>query len=94
MEHQPEAIGCATAPLSSAATQPMPTLPAFATPPTPPRDLRRRPRRSLSWCVHLLTLAVLLLVYAAGYSNGRDASLGAAIKAHQNHPAYHPNLKP
>ena len=41
-----------------------------------------------------MSLAVLLMVYAAGYSGGRDASLGAAIKAHQNHPAYHPNLKP
>jgi hypothetical protein len=39
-------------------------------------------------------MAVLLLVYAAGYSNGRDASLSRAIKAHQNHPAYRPNLKP
>ena len=41
-----------------------------------------------------MSLAVLLLVYLAGYSNGRDASLSRAIKAHQNHPAYHPNLKP
>ena len=39
-------------------------------------------------------MAVLLLVYAAGYSNGRDASLSDAIKAHQNPPACHPNLKP
>ena len=76
----------------------MPVLPTFASPPTPPRRLRRpRPRpkrRRFNWAAHLLTLAVLLLVYAAGYSNGRDASLSAAIKAHQNHPAYHPNLKP
>ena len=75
----------------------MPVLPTFATPSTPPRGLRRSSTKrsaAVSWCVHLLTLAVLLLVYAAGYSNGRDASLGAAIKAHQNHPAYHPNLKP
>jgi len=71
----------------------MPTLPTFATRPTPPTR-RVRPRRSLSWYGHLITMAVLLLVYAAGYSNGRDASLSAAIKAHQNHPAYHPNLKP
>ena len=73
----------------------MPVLPTFATPPTPLRDLRCRPkRRRFSWAAHLLTLAVLLLVYLAGYSNGRDASLSRAIKAHQNHPAYHPNLKP
>ena len=79
----------------------MPTLPTFATLPTrltPPRDLRRsRPRpkrRRFDWCVHLMSLAVLLLVYLAGYSNGLDASLSRAAKPHQNHPAYHPNLKP
>ena len=77
----------------------MPTLPTFATQlSAPPRDLRRRRpkrrRRRFSWAAHLLTLAVLLLIYLAGYSNGRDASLSRAIKAHQNHPAYHPNLKP
>lgn len=55
----------------------------------------RRPRhKRFSWSAHILTMAVLLLVYLAGYSAGRDASLSAAIKAHQNHPAYHPNLKP
>ena len=76
----------------------MPTLPTF--PPqlsAPPRGLRRsNTKRSaaVSWYGHLITMAVLLLVYAAGYSNGRDASLSRAIKAHQNHPAYHPNLKP
>ena len=38
-----------------------------------------------------MSLAVLLLVYAAGYSGGRDAaSLGLDAKAHQNHPACHP----
>ena len=73
----------------------MPVLPTFATQlSAPPRDLRRpRPRpkrRRLDWCVHLMSLAVLLLVYAAGYSNGRDASLSRAA----HHPAYHPNLKP
>lgn len=77
----------------------MPTLPTFATQlSAPPRGSRRpRPRpkrRRLDWCVHLMSLAVLLLVYLAGYSSGRDASLSRAIKAHQNHPAYHPNLKP
>ena len=72
----------------------MPTLPTFATQPTPPTRSVRPKRRRLDWCVHLMSLAVLLLVYLAGYSNGRDASLSRAIKAHQNHPAYHPNLKP
>ena len=37
-----------------------------------------------------MSLAVLLLVYLAGYSNGRDASLSRAA----HHPACHPNLKP
>ena len=41
-----------------------------------------------------MSLAVLLLVYLAGYSGSRDASLSRAAKAHQNHPACHPNLKP
>ena len=47
-----------------------------------------------------MSLAVLLLVYAAGYSGGRDAALSRVAspsldaKAHQNHPACHPNLKP
>lgn len=76
----------------------MPTLPTFATQlSAPPRGLRRpNTKRSaaMSWSAHLMSLAVLLLVYLAGYSSGRDASLSAAIKAHQNHPAYHPNLKP
>ena len=76
----------------------MPTLPTFATQlSAPPRDLRRsNTKRSaaVSWPAHLISLVVLLLAYAAGHSNGRDASLSAAIKAHQNHPAYHPNLKP
>ena len=72
----------------------MPTLPTFFTQPTPPRNLRRpRPRpkrRRFSWAAHLLTLAVLLLVYAAGYSGGRDAALSRVA----NHPACHPNLRP
>ena len=76
----------------------MPTLPAFTTQLSAPLSDLRRPntKRSaaVSWPAHLITLAVLLLVYLAGHSNGRDASLSAAIKAHQNHPAYHPNLKP
>jgi len=75
----------------------MPVLPTFTSSLTPPRGLRRpktKRRATLTWPAHLISLAVLLLAYAAGYSNGRDASLSAAIKAHQNHPAYHPNLKP
>jgi hypothetical protein len=72
----------------------MPTLPTFATRPTPPKR-RARPRsRPFDWCVNLMSLAVLLLVYLAGYSGGRDAELSRAAKAHQNHPACHPNLKP
>ena len=75
----------------------MPTLPTFATRPTPPKR-RARPRRRLDWPAHLMSLAVLLLVYLAGYSGGRAAAplspavtqLGTAA----NHPACHPNLKP
>jgi heme A synthase len=89
----------------------MPALPTFATLPTrltPPRDLRRvRPRpkrRRLDWPAHLVSLAVLLLVYLAGYSGGRDAALSRVaaplspaatqLGSAANHPAYHPNLKP
>ena len=86
----------------------MPTLPGFVTQlNAPPRDLRRRrPKRpaTLHWPAHLITVAVLLLVYAAGYSNGRDAPLGRAtaplgpaatqLSPAANHPACHPNLKP
>ena len=77
----------------------MPTLPTFATRPTPPkRPSRVRPsRRPIDWCVHLITLAVLALVYLAGYSGGRDAALSRAaapLSAAANHPACHPNLKP
>ena len=72
----------------------MPTLPTFVTQLTPPRNLRRfRPRpkrRRFSWAAHLLTLAVLLLVYAAGYSGGRDAALSRVT----HHPACHPDLRP
>ena len=74
----------------------MPVLPTFPSPLTPPRGLRRaRPRRRrFSWPAHLVTLTVLLLIYGAGYSGGRDAALSRAAKAHQNHPACHPNLRP
>ena len=51
-----------------------------------------------------MSLAVLLLVYIAGYSGGRDASLSRAAaplsraatqpSPTANHPACHPNLKP
>lgn len=73
----------------------MPTLPTFATQlSAPPGNLRRprpRPRRRpIDWCVDLLTLAVLFLVYLAGYSGGRDAALSRV----PNHPACHPNLRP
>lgn len=37
-----------------------------------------------------MSLAVLLFVYAAGYSGGRDAALSRVT----NHPACHPNLRP
>jgi hypothetical protein len=81
----------------------MPTLPSFTSPLTASAKPRRpKPKRpaALPWPAHLITLAVLLLVYAAGYSGGRDAApgratpLGLDTKAHQNHPACHPNLKP
>jgi len=65
----------------------MPTLPTFA---TRPSRTNAKPPRLNPWYGHLITMAVLLLVYAAGYSNGRDASLSRAT----NHPACHPNLKP
>ena len=68
----------------------MPTLPTFATPSTPPTRRVRPKRRPLDWCVHLMSLAVLLMVYAAGYSGGRDAWLSRVA----SHPACHPNLKP
>jgi heme A synthase len=74
----------------------MPTLPTFATRPTPPKR-RARPRRRLDWPAHLMSLAVLLLVYLAGYSGGRDAALSRAaapLGTAANHPACHPNLKP
>ena len=78
----------------------MPTLPTFATQPTRSRCQAVKPPRLSPWPAHLITLAVLLLAYAAGYSGGRDAALGRATppgldtKAHHNHPACHPNLKP
>ena len=80
----------------------MPTLPTFTTQlSAPPRDLRRpRPRpkrRRFDWPAHLMSLAVLLLVYLAGHSNGRDAALSPAatqLGSAAHHPACHPNLKP
>ena len=87
----------------------MPTLPTFATQlSAPPRGLRRpRPRpkrRRFDWPAHLVSLAVLLLVYLAGHSNGRDAALSRVaaplspaatqLGSAASHPAYHPNLKP
>ena len=83
----------------------MPVLPTFATPPTPPRDLRRvKPRRRVNWPAHLVTLTVLLLIYGAGYSGGRDAALSRAaaplspaatqLGSAAHHPACHPNLRP
>jgi heme A synthase len=81
----------------------MPTLPTFAT--RSKRPSRVIPnRRPIPWSAHILTLAVLALVYAAGYSGGRDASLSRAAaplsraatqpSPAANHPACHPNLKP
>ena len=87
----------------------MPVLPTFATQlSAPPRGLRRsRPRpkrRRFDWPAHLITLAVLLLVYLAGYSGGRDAALSrdaaplspaaTQLGSAAHHPACHPNLKP
>ena len=79
----------------------MPTLPIFATQlSAPPRGLRRpNTKRSaaVSWPAHLITLAVLLLVYLAGHSTGRDAALSPAatqLGSAASHPACHPNLKP
>jgi len=72
----------------------MPTLPSFTapltTPPRRPQLTPAKPRRLSPWYGHLISLAVLLLAYAAGYSGGRDAALIRAT----NHAACHPNLKP
>ena len=76
----------------------MPTLPTFATQPKRPTRLAAKPPRLNPWYGHLITMAVLLLVYLAGYSGGRDAkSLSPAATQPcplANHPACHPNLKP
>lgn len=75
----------------------MPTLPTFATRPKRPSRPAAKPPRLNPWYGHLITVAVLLLVYAAGYSGGRDASLSRAtapLGSAPNHPACHPNLKP
>jgi hypothetical protein len=69
----------------------MPTLPTFATRPKRPSRPAAKPPRLNPWYGHLITVAVLLLVYAAGYSGGRDA---APLSRAANHPACHPNLKP
>jgi len=42
------------------------------------------------WVNRISALLLLCVIYAAGYSGGRDA----ATLAHHNHPACHPNLKP
>jgi hypothetical protein len=42
------------------------------------------------WINRITALVVLLAIYAAGYSGGRDA----ATMARLNHPACHGNLKP
>lgn len=42
------------------------------------------------WLNRAAALACLLMVYAAGYSGGKDQ----ATQAHHNHPACHANLKP
>ena len=71
----------------------MPSLPSFTSPlTTAPKPRRPKPKRpaALPWPAHLITLAVLVMIYLAGYSGGRDASLSRAA----NHPACHPNLKP
>ena len=80
----------------------MPTLPSFTapltTPPRRPQLTPAKPRRLSPWYGHLISLAVLLLAYAAGYSGGRDAkSLSPAATQPcplANRPACHPNLKP
>jgi hypothetical protein len=72
----------------------MPTLPSFTSPLTASAKPRRpRPKRpaALPWPAHLVTLAVLVMIYLAGYSGGRDA---ASLSPAANHPACHPNLKP
>jgi len=71
----------------------MPTLPSFTSPLTAsakPRRPRLKRPAALPWPAHLVTLAVLVMIYLAGYSGGRDAALSPAA----NHPACHPNLKP
>ena len=42
------------------------------------------------WANRFAALALLAMVYAAGYSGGKDQ----ATMAHHNHPACHTNLKP
>ena len=69
----------------------MPVLPTFTSPPKRPRITPAKPPRLHPWYGHLITIAVLLLVYAAGYSGGRDAK---QLSPTANHPACHPNLKP
>lgn len=72
----------------------MPTLPNVTKRTSAPKQPQPQPTARLPWYSHLISLAVLLLVYLAGYTGGRDASLSNAANAHQNHPACHPNLKP
>jgi hypothetical protein len=42
------------------------------------------------WVNRISALLLLAVIYAAGYSGGRDA----ATLAHHQHPACNPNLKP
>ena len=42
------------------------------------------------WINRISAVLLLAVIYAAGYSSGRDA----ATLAHHQHPACHPNLKP
>ena len=69
----------------------MPTLPTFATRPTPPSRPAAKPLRLNPWYGHLISLAVLLLVYAAGYSGGRDASLSRQAPLPLRSPCLHPS---
>ena len=43
-----------------------------------------------SWINRITAVVLLAAIYAAGHAAGRDA----AVQAHHDHPACHPNLKP
>ena len=72
----------------------MPTLPTFTKQTAPPKRRRRRRAACLPWYARLISLVVLLFVYATGYNTGRESCLNGSFRADHNHPAYHPNLKP